>query len=338
MGPPSSPEGTQIHAAGGDVNAFFPRGVAIHRNDSVKFVPRGLHTVDLPPGGASGLRWFGPTGDTVSGQNDAAGKEFWFNGHDQVFFNSAIPKTPAPASYDGTTRVDSGIAPGPKGRTLTVKFAKTGTFNYFCDLHPGMNGTVVVRPANRKVALPKSDANRVKAQLKKALRIFKPLPRRSAPLRTVSVGSAGRDGVEYYGFLPAPRGVQAGDTVTFRVSASSFEAHTATFGPQPYRDELAGSFGGSGPFDPRAFYPSDPANKLPSYTSGLHGNGFWNSGVIDNSTTTSLPSSKRLKFTTAGTYDFYCLIHPAMHSKVTVYKRVPRDTGTGGQPPPPPGP
>jgi plastocyanin len=50
----------------------------------------------------------------------------------------------------------------------------------------------------------------------------------------------------------------------------------------------------------------------------LHGNGFWNSGVLDGSSATPLPNSSKVTFGAPGTYNFYCLIHPFMKGSVVV--------------------
>ena len=50
----------------------------------------------------------------------------------------------------------------------------------------------------------------------------------------------------------------------------------------------------------------------------MHGNGFWNSGVLDADSATPLPESSSVKFDTPGTYKYYCLIHPFMVGTVTV--------------------
>ncbi len=46
--------------------------------------------------------------------------------------------------------------------------------------------------------------------------------------------------------------------------------------------------------------------------------GFWNSGVMDRDNRTPLPPSNAVTFGEAGTFDFYCLIHPFMKATVTV--------------------
>jgi plastocyanin len=65
-------------------------------------------------------------------------------------------------------------------------------------------------------------------------------------------------------------------------------------------------------------YPSDPPGTLAALSPTLHGNGFWNSGVLDTAKATPLPTSNAVTFTTPGTYNFYCLIHPFMHGTVVV--------------------
>src|SRR4051812_14605552 len=88
MGLPPSPQSKTIQGKFGDANDFFPRALTIHVGDKVKFAPFGFHTVDLVPKGGTELTLFDPTGETISGVNDAAGQPFWFNGEDQIFFNT----------------------------------------------------------------------------------------------------------------------------------------------------------------------------------------------------------------------------------------------------------
>src|SRR5207248_10984474 len=132
-------------------------------------------------------------------------------------------------------------------------------------------------------------------------------------------------GVEYFGFLPGNLAVQRGTTITFGMSKGSLEDHTATFGPgnpeadpASYLGQIAASFNGPGPFDPRAVYPSDPPGTPASFTASSHGNGFWGSGVLDTSSATPLPPSNTVRFDQDGTYNYYCMIHPFMHGTVTV--------------------
>src|SRR5690348_11856584 len=135
-----------------DINDFFPHGVTIHVGDKVRFVPTGFHTVDLPRKGKAPLPLISPTGTLVSGQTDAAGQPFWFNGKlPNVAFTPALLKSGFGKAfkYSGRKAVRSGLPLGPP-KPLTIKFTKAGTYRYFCNIHAGMSGVVrVVRRAHR---------------------------------------------------------------------------------------------------------------------------------------------------------------------------------------------
>lgn len=60
------------------------------------------------------------------------------------------------AAHTATSRVnglfDSSLV--PSGDSFTHKFSKAGTYRYYCFLHAGMNGTVVVRSAPKPTTNP----------------------------------------------------------------------------------------------------------------------------------------------------------------------------------------
>jgi plastocyanin len=311
-----------------DVNDFFPHGVTIHVGDSIKFVPTGFHTVDLPPKGGKALPFAAPTGDTISGVNDAAGSPFWFNGqtqlngNPQVFGPGALGKR---LTYDGSKRVESGPAQSNNPPPMVVKFTKVGSYKYFCDIHQGMNGVVHVVAKTAAIPSAKADAGAVKAQLSRDLKIGKKLASTKAPSGTVLVGPAGAHGVEYFGFAPASQSVPVGTTLKFAMPAASLDLHTATTGPgdpndpkqaSTYLGQLEAAFNGPAP-EPRVILPSDPVGTPASLTPSLHGNGFWNSGILANHIS-PLASSNSVTFNAPGTYTFYCMIHTFMKGTVTV--------------------
>src|SRR6188472_522774 len=119
--PPSSQKAFQ--KVGADVNDFFPHGVTIHVGDRVKFVAAEFHNVDLPAKGGKPQPLILPTGQTVSGVNDAAGSPFWFNGQPQVGFN---PKLGPPGAfgkkltYKGTKGIQSGLPFANNPKPFTV--------------------------------------------------------------------------------------------------------------------------------------------------------------------------------------------------------------------------
>jgi plastocyanin len=309
-----------------DANAFFPSAITIHAGDSVKFVPTGFHNVDIPAKGGKPAPLL-TNGDTVSGSLDAANAPFWFNGAvHNLGFNPevALGALGKKVTYTGAKEIQSGLPLSDKPKPMTVKFTKAGTYTYYCDVHAGMKGTVRVVAKAKTIPTAKQDAKRVADQVAQALNIAKGLTTATLPANTVTVGNAGAHGVEYFGFLPATLTVPHGTTVKFQMSAKSLEIHTATAGPgnpdteaDSYLGKLAKSFEAP-TIDPAAAYPSDPPNAPASLTPASHGNGFWNSGVMDASAASPVPGSSSVTFAAAGTYKLYCLIHPFMVGTVVV--------------------
>jgi plastocyanin len=187
-----------------------------------------------------------------------------------------------------------------------------------------MTGVVDVRPRGRSVHTARRDARTVRRQIARDLTIAKGLPKIPLTAGTVDVGVAGARGVEWFGMHPARVTVPVGTTLRFRKSPGSYEDHTATFGPglpgakpQSYVGRLSASFQ-SPVFDPRAYYPSEPAGSLATLTPALHGNGFWNSGLMDSGPATPMPDSASVTFGVAGTYSYFCLLHTFMRGTVVV--------------------
>jgi plastocyanin len=312
---------------GADVNAFFPNSVTIHRGDKVKFAAVGFHSLDLPAKGGAPLPIAGPSGATVANDNDAAGAPYWFNGQPDIEFTGALvpPLNFGKAfTYNGKSRVVSKLPLGANLKPVTVKFTKTGTFTYYCNVHAGMKGKVHVVARKAKAPSAKSDAKAVKKQVAAAIKTAKALQNPTVAADTVQVGNAGKGGVEIFAFFPAAKTVPVGTTLTFAMSAKTLDLHTATTGPgDPENDpssflgKMANSIGGQPPFDQAGVYPSDPPTGVASLTPTLHGNGFWGTGFMDGSAASPLPSSGKVTIAAAGTYSFYCLIHPFMKAVVT---------------------
>jgi plastocyanin len=326
MGLPPSAQKTFNQKLGADVNDFFPHGVTVRVGDKVRFVPTGFHTVNLPKRGSGPLAFLAPSG-TTSGATDAAGAAYWFNGQPTLGFNPPLVTKPGfgkSFKYNGAKQVESGLPLANRPKPMTVSFTKAGSYTYFCDLHPGMKGTVRVVGKSKKAPSAKADKKALKAQLARDEKIAKKLAKTKAASGTVDVGVAGAHGVEIYTFLPGSITVPAGTTLKFQMTKGSFEAHTATTGPgdpekapASFLGKLAASFTAPA-IDSAAIYPSDPPGPPAALTPQSHGNGFWNSGVIDTDSKSPLPASSSVTFSAPGTYQFYCLIHPFMHGTVNV--------------------
>ncbi|HEX3833260.1 MAG TPA: hypothetical protein VHW04_14885 [Solirubrobacteraceae bacterium] len=297
-----------------DVNAFFRTKTTVHVGDTVSFKFRGFHTVDLPGSAGTPLPTIVP-GSTVATGNDAAGNPFWFSGHiPAVGFNPALMGRSKATSYNGSARLESGLG---QSKPFNIKFTKTGSFKFYCDVHPGMVGTIVVKPKSATIPTAKQDTAATNAQVTADVKAAKALLKTKLPADTVSLGEAGSGGVELFAMFPATLTVNAGTTVTFQMSKKSFETHTATFGPKSYLAPLAKSF--TGAISPTAAFPSDPPVQPITLTPTSHGNGFANTGALDtDAASKQVPSSSQIDFTTPGTYRFVCLIHPFMVGTVVV--------------------
>ena len=324
MGLPLNQQKTFNDKLGSDVNDFFPHGTTIHIGDSVKFVPVGFHTVDLAAKGKDPLPLVN-AGPAIAGKTDPAGAAYWFNGLPSLGFNPALfPNIYGKkVSFNAKKEVESGLPLSDSPKPFTVKFKKTGSFTYYCNVHPGMVGVVKVVRKSKKIPNAKADKKTLKKQISKDLAIAKTLSKVKPPAGVVDVGSAGKNGVEWYGFLTQKTTIPVGTTLTFQMTNRSREVHTATTGPGNPDDatsfigKLAASVN-SPAFDQAAVYATDKPPAAASLTKTSHGIGFWGSGFLDVDSATPLAKSSKVTFAQAGTYDFYCMIHPFMHIQIKV--------------------
>ncbi len=298
--------------------AFSLQRVTINTGDSVKWVGLSTsgHTVDLPGRSGHDLAFLTDAG-TASGVDDFAGDPFWFNGiRPNITVNPQLNSAIGGTKYNGTTRVDSG---GNAPNAYTVTFTKPGVYKYFCDIHPGMVGYVVVRAKGTPIPSGKQDAAALTAQLTADVKTVKKLLKPKVPSDQVDLGVGGPGGVALYHFFPARLSVQAGTVVTFSVPAGErTEGHTAAFGPVSYLKALSNG-STAADFDETVYPSSNPAPGPIVVDSAAHGNGFANTGLVDRDPGSPFPATEKLKFTAPGTYRFYCLIHPFMTGTIVVH-------------------
>lgn len=326
LGPPLAAQ-KALQAVQSDVNDFFPHQVTIHVGDTVRFVPNGFHTVDLPGRRTKKLPLIVPVGQPIAGSVDAAGAAFWFNGQSQLGFNPTLLRSAfgKRRAYTGASAVLSGLPLARRPRPMSVRFARTGTFRYFCDVHPGMTGLVRVVGSRRSIPSAAADRRTLRRQVVSTLATAKALAKTPAPAAgTVDVGAQAKGRVAFFGFIPSTLTVPTGSVVTFKMNSST-EVHTATIGPgdpekqpQSYLGQIEAGL--QGPvLDPRALFPSEPPGALAALTPAYHGNGFWGSGALDlESSTPTVPPANAVQFGAPGVYQVFCMIHPFMHATVTV--------------------
>lgn len=322
LGPSLPHAQATLHRYAADVNDFFPHGITIHAGDSLKFEDAGFHAVDLPAKGKGAEPLSVATSRKVTGVLDAAGQPFWFNGLPRIVANPAVlTQSRDGVAYTGVRRVHAAVPFFGPPKPLTVRFPRAGTYTVLCNVHPGMKGVVHVVRRRARAQSTAQVAAAVVAQSARSVKTAKRLAATRAPGGTVDIGSAGADGVEAYSMFPAKIALHVGQSLRFRVSASSDDVHTATFGDDPARkgSYLYGIANSNGDeVDPRAAYPSQPFGMQVAFGPGYHGNGFWSTGTVNRRTAKGAAGAGALTFTQPGTYQFYCLIHPDMHGTVTV--------------------
>ena len=159
-----APPPASLRKIPGTINQFLPSRVVITAGDSVTFSSASFHTVTYNPKPIP-LLMPDPKKGTYEGLADAAGTPFYFAALGKFIYNPQAFGPFGPKTISGGTPASSG-ALSPRSEkappaTATYVFPKPGTYKLFCTLHPGQQGTVVVKPAGS--AVPKTPAQ-VKAQ------------------------------------------------------------------------------------------------------------------------------------------------------------------------------
>lgn len=262
---------TNTHAIEGMV--FLPGTITIDAGDTIQWNAGSadIHTIVLPGAGGQITQYdpasYRPTNNTT---------------------------------YDGSTYSASPVLtvlPQAAGVPFTatsyrLTFTQAGTFTYFCTVHQGMHGTVVVQPAG--AAYPHSQdyydslAQTQRAQLIAEGRQLFGQAQNMASSNQVIAG-IGKDQVDVMRFVRQTVVIQAGQSVTF--SNLSMGPHTVTFGPEIGNPALPWG-------DPTHFDGSSPLN------SGFLG--------------ITVPASFTVTFTKPGTFSYHCALHDYMGMVGTV--------------------
>jgi plastocyanin len=302
-------------------NSFYPKRVTIHKGDRVAFKIVGFHNVMLVPKGTTPPELFAlDPSKPVSGVKDPAGADFWFNGQPSIGLNPAVAGPSGGKVFDGSEIVGSGLPGDGPPKPLKIKFPKKGTYTVLCALHPGMKAKVVVKGKRARIATKKQDAKRIKKQARAASKLAKKLVAgQGVPSGTTIKAGNDKKGIATLAFFPAKKTVKVGQKVTFTMSNKSSETHNVAFAPEAFAGELAQSFIGPAGLDPRTVYPSEPFTTPLVVDGTSHGNGFVNTGMLDDVKATPLPKSNSVTFSKPGTYQYYCIVHGAeMKGSITV--------------------
>jgi plastocyanin len=279
--------------------AFLPSRVTINEGDTINWIFQEVHTVTFLSGAQP------PALVTPSNEG--------------LLFTPAVAFPSGGPSYDGTGYVNSGVLPGPGGANFALTFAKAGTYDYLCLLHPGMVGQVVVQAPGS--AYP---ATQAQIDAEANTEQYGKLAAANDLLNNAKVTSqAGANGATTYHvnngvggnqatvlrFLPVELRVRPGDSVTWTVN-DPHEIHTVTFydpsgkvppflDPQPQP---------AGP--PKIFI----RNAAPEGGTSVDDQGLYNSGIL------APGQSYTFSFPKPGVYTYVCTIHAetGMFGKIIV--------------------
>jgi plastocyanin len=317
---------------------FFPRrDVRVHRGDVLDFSWNrgsldGFHSVAFLKTGGSPEPLAIPDSDDGASQIEA----------NPLVFGPSDPTCGTasnPCSFNGSSRLNSGAQPTAPGNEFFVKLdVAPGTLNFYCEVHPGMKGSVTVVPDRAPRTDTEDVAEMAAAQFRSDTRaaleaeedanhnsvVRNPDGTHTA---TVTAGTATRY-VEIVEMLPRRVHIDAGDKVKY-VTTTIKDIHTVTF-PRGHESDSVDpllSFCEATPNDIPAVSPfacSSPLafethiNPQPQGTnviSTVHSLG--SSGIIATPPT-PFPPSFAFSFPNAGSFEYQCRIHDNMVGTIVV--------------------
>jgi plastocyanin len=285
------------------VLAFAPQDLQVHRGDTVTWAVTGFHNIHFenalseliiaPEVDGQPLPQLNPAVAIPSIDNGGI-----FQGGDA---NSGLPLDPANASATFSLVMD----------------VEPGTYAYFCDIHPGMVGTITVVDSATAVPSP-SEAFEIGAgelamhaggavQTAMEASMQPPAVNEDGALEVSAGLQAGTAAVLQ--FFPSVAVIDAGQSVTWSVADSSMEPHFVAWPPAPPGSEFN--------IIPQEGAPPIIAlNEIALGTTAdgetIGTEGSFNSGFL-------VPGQRfTLTFTEPGVYPYVCSIHPGMQGTVIV--------------------
>lgn len=235
-------------------------------------------------------------------------------------------------TYEGTTYVNSGHmrirprVPGmPAFKEFSLTYTKPGTYPYACALHPHMQGTIEVVPADA-ADVPsqadidrqaKAEADHLLALIDKARGLGKTVRSEPGPngttfwfVRAGAFDVSGEMRGMLFDFMPKNLSVKVGDTVIWE----SVDVHAITFNPMPPTPEpfIVKARSDGPPFllqNPKIYQPSKPAQVYDPAQ-------YFNSALLGMITPRG--TSWALTFDKPGVHEYVCPLHEPMGMKGTI--------------------
>jgi plastocyanin len=313
VGPLAAPEGAAAaqtltisagaESQGGDVqlNEFAPLQITVNVGDTVtwRLDSTEFHNIYFPSG--------------------TTPPDFIQPGPEGVFINPAVAIPTGGNNFDGSAPVGSGLL--NKGQTWSLTFTKAGTYQYLCNIHPGMGGVVNVvaagQNADTQAAVDARRTNQINAELatKAVPEIMSNVGELPAEGAAAGIAAGVQQGlVDVQRFFPRRVTVKAGDAVTW-IWKTEDTPHTVTFlAGQPAPAVVVPQPQAGGPpklqLNPQVLAPAgDPTN--------WDGGSYLNSGFLQPMPNQPTPTFT-VTFANPGTYDYVCVLHEGMDGTIVV--------------------
>ena len=313
---PSKPP-VDIESSHPILNQFFPSTLAIRVGDRVTFRSEGFHTASFlgsTPADQVPLIMPDTTGGKYTGVTDSTGAPFWFNGGPPKFiFNPRAIQSVGSARVTRTGLHSSGVLLFRQGKRHVFVFTKPGRYQVVCLVHPGMKGTIIVKPRRAKVLTPSKVAGAVLGQLNRSWAQARALAMETPPTPNTVFAGVGKE-TALLAFQPKTLSVPVGATVTWTMNSPT-EVHNVAFGDFDYITRLleATDLLPVAPGAPNQVSPFFPFGSEPPgpyvHTGANHGNGFLATPTLDPDPNSPPPQSFSVRFTKAGTHSYLCMIH-----------------------------
>lgn len=280
---------------------FAPQSLQVHRGDTVTWMINGFHNVRF---GTAPIDLLTPL--EMEGQPPL-----------QINPAVAFPSIENGAAYTGG-EVGSGL-PGAEGTPpfSLVMDVEPGSYSYFCDVHPGMLGTITVVEADVAIPSPIEAAMQGGQEIGDTigaamaahaeLSANTPMMNEGDTLQ-VMAGSVGPGRATINLFYPFTAVARVGQTVTFTVPEGSNDPHTVSW-PPLYGQEVVPVEQEGGP----PILTAGPS-LIPSTENGaaIGADGVFNSGFL-------LPGqSFSISFSEPGAYPYVCSLHAGMQGTIVV--------------------
>jgi plastocyanin len=311
-----TPQTYVVQAGGAGLGAaealvFAPSYFKVHRGDTVTWSVNGFHNIRFTTGGFLPLALI-PGVDVVD--------------IPQINPAIAFPTIESGASFTGG-EANAGLPAGAPGGAADaggvfslVIDAEPGTYNYLCDVHPGMLGSIEVVADDEAIASPAEVAVMAKQEIDTALAagneaVQAEIEAAAGGVNTAvdgvanvqaGTGTTGRTTVNrFFAFTTV---IHAGESVVWTIPEGSVDPHTVTWPPLRGQEIVPVPQEGGPPI--LAFGPGFTPNVPPD--GALAAGGAFNSGLL-------FPGqSFTLTFPDPGAYPFVCNIHPGMEGTVVV--------------------